>query len=178
LGNGITISGTDPSDANLIAGILVIYNPPVCARQSDGSWKWDWLVPNSNQPLPGSTASGEDEQALYQLERDWGAAGVKNDAQTIERFLADEFISNWNGKVANKKRALAEVKSNPAKIESAVGEDMKIAVFGNIAVVHGLYTERSTTQGKDTSGQYRFTEVYTKRDGRWQCVTQYGAKAQ
>jgi uncharacterized protein (TIGR02246 family) len=150
----------------------------VFARQNDGSWKWDWCVPNSSQPLPGSTASGEDEQAIYQLERDWGAAGIKNDAKTIERFLADEFISNWNGKVTNKRQALAEVTSNPAKIESAVGEDMRVAVFGNIAVVHGLYIEKSTTQGKDTSGQYRFTEVYTKRDSRWQCVTQYGTKVQ
>jgi ketosteroid isomerase-like protein len=44
--------------------------------------------------------------------------------------------------------------------------------------VDGLYIEKSTTQGKDSSARYRFTEVYTKRDGRWQCVTQYGTKLQ
>ncbi len=148
----------------------------VCARQSDGSWKWDWLVPNSNQPLPGSTASGEDEQALYQLERDWAAAIPKKDTAVVEKFLADEYVSNSEGRVQNKKQTLAEMKNNPAKIESTVNSDMKAMVFGDTAVIQGVANEKSTTNGKDTSSQWRYTELYVKRDGRWQCVTGYSAK--
>jgi uncharacterized protein (TIGR02246 family) len=150
----------------------------VLARQSDGSWKWDWLVPNSNQPLPGSTASGEDEQALFQLERDWAAAGLKKDTAVVDKFLASEFVANFDGRTQNKKQLLAEMKANPAKIESAVNTDMKATVFGNTAVVHGLYVEKSTTSGKDTSQELRYTEVYVKRDGLWQCITQYITKVQ
>lgn len=47
----------------------------VSSRQADQSWKWDWVVPNSSQPMPGATATGEDEQALFQLEQRWNAAG-------------------------------------------------------------------------------------------------------
>jgi len=46
---------------------------------------------------------------------------------------------------------LAEIKSYPAKIGSAANSDMTAMVFGDTAVVHGLFTEISTTNGKDTS---------------------------
>jgi len=147
------------------------------SRQNDGSWKWDWCVPNSSQPLPGYTATGEDEQALFQLERDWAAASLKKDAAAVEKFLADEFVSNNDGKVMNKKQVLADLRNNAAQVESAANSDMRVAVFGDTALVHGLYIEKSTTNGKDTSKQMRYTEVYLKRDGRWQCVTQYVLKA-
>ena len=136
------------------------------------------MVPNSNQPLPGSTASGEDEQALFQLERDWAAASLKKETAAVDKFLANEFVSNFDGRTQNKKQLLAEMKANPAKIESAANSEMKAMVFGDTAVVHGLYVEKSTTGGKDTSQQVRYTEVYVKRDGRWQCVTQYLTKVQ
>ena len=147
-------------------------------RQADRSWKWDWVVPNSSQPMPGATASGEDEQALFQLEQQWNAAGPTKDTAVVEKFLANEFVSNFDGRTQNKKQFLAEMKANAAKIESAANSDMRAMVFGTTAVVDGLYTEKSTTSGKDTSQRVRYTEVYVKRDGRWQCVTQYMTKVQ
>jgi uncharacterized protein (TIGR02246 family) len=150
----------------------------VCARQNDRSWKWDWLTANSNQPLPGSTASGEDEQALLQIERDWAEASVKKDAAVLDRILASEFQANYVDLVGNKKQFLSALKSNTFKYESMVCSEMKAVVFGDRAVVNGLSTEKSSMAGKDTSGQYRWTDVFVKREGRWQCVTGYGAKVQ
>jgi uncharacterized protein (TIGR02246 family) len=147
-------------------------------RQSDGSWKWDWCVPNSNQPLPGSTASGADEQALFQLERDWTEANIKKDMAALDKMLATEFQANYVGLVGNKKQVLSVLKSNTSKTESAVNSDMKSLVFGDRAIVNGLSTEKSSMAGKDTSGQYRWTDVFVKREGRWQCVTGYAAKVQ
>jgi ketosteroid isomerase-like protein len=145
----------------------------MCTRQSDGTWKWDWCVPNSSQPLPGSTASGADEHALFQLERDWAAAAIKKDTAVVDRFLADGFVSNFEGRIQNKRQVLAEMNANPAKIESGQNSEMSAMVFGDTALVRGLFREKSTTGGKDTSQQVRYAEVYVKRDGRWQCVTQY-----
>jgi hypothetical protein len=31
-------------------------------------------------------------------------------------------------------------------------------------------------EGKDTSGQNRYTDVFVKSDGHWQCVTGYSKK--
>jgi len=150
----------------------------VYARQNDGSWKQDWVVGNSDQPVPGSTASGEDEQALLQLERDWAEALVKKDTAALDKMLADEFQASIGGWVGNKKQILSVLKSNSSKTDSAVNSDMKAIVLGDRAIVNGLSTEKSTMAGKDTSGQYRWTDVFVKRDGRWQCVTGYSTKVQ
>jgi uncharacterized protein (TIGR02246 family) len=145
-------------------------------RQSDGSWKWDWCEPNSSQPMPGTTASGQDEQALYQIERDMAEALVKKDAAAWDRMLGNEFQANYASVVANKKQFLAAIKSDTTRFESVTGSGMKAFVFGDTAVVHGLSISKSSMGGKDTSGQERFTEVFVKRDGRWQCVTGYSAR--
>ena len=38
------------------------------------------------------------------------------------------------------------------------------------AIVHGLETEKSSYKGKDISGQYRFTDVFMKREGKWMAI--------
>jgi uncharacterized protein (TIGR02246 family) len=151
----------------------------IFARQADGSWKWNSTVANSNQPLPGSTASGADERALYQLERDWAEANAKKDAAVLDRILANEFQANYAGFfVGNKKQFLADLKSGKTKIESMINSEMRALVFGDTAIVHGLATVKSSTMGKSTSSQGRYTDVFVKREGRWQCVTGYAAKAE
>ena len=113
-----------------------------------------------------------------QIERDWAAALVKKDEAAIDKILATEFQANYVGMVGNKKQYLSVLKSNSSKTESAALSEMKAIVFGDRAIVNGLSTEKSSMAGKDTSGQYRWTDVFVKREGRWQCVTGYAAKVQ
>jgi len=148
------------------------------ARQNDGSWKWDSVVANSNQPLPGSTASGEDEQALYQIERDWAAAGVNSDWAALDKILAAEYVNNSDGTIRPKKQILAEMKSGASKTTSATTSEMRALVLGETGIVQGLWAEQSTRNGKDTSATYRFTDIFVKRDGRWQVATSYSPKVQ
>ncbi len=46
-------------------------------RQADGSWKWDWIMGASDQPMPGTTADGAEEQAVMQFERDGAQRGAE-----------------------------------------------------------------------------------------------------
>jgi uncharacterized protein (TIGR02246 family) len=146
------------------------------SRQNDQSWKFDSLTANSNQPLPGSTASGADERALYQIERDWAEASMKKDVAALDRILGNEFHANYGTVVGDKKQFLADYKSGRAKVESMIIGEMNAVVFGDTAVVHGLATEKGSMAGKDTSGQERFTDVFVRRDGRWQCVSGFSTK--
>ena len=147
-------------------------------RQPDGSWKAFWDIYNSDLPVADALPAGEEEQALMQIERDWGEALVKKDMTALDKMLATEFQANYVGLVGNKKQFLSVLKSETSRTESAVASDMKAIVFGDRAIVNGLTTEKSITAGKDTSGQYRWTDVFVKRDGRWQCVTGYASKVQ
>jgi ketosteroid isomerase-like protein len=146
-------------------------------RQSDGTWKCVYDMWNSDQPVSGATPSGVEEEALFQLERDWAAANLKKDMAALDKMLATEFQANYVGLVGNKKQFLSVLKSETSWTELMVS-DMKALVFGDTAIVHGLSIVKSSKAGKDTSSQERFTDVFVKREGRWQCVTGYSTKVQ
>jgi len=145
-------------------------------RQGTGPWKAVWDIYNSDLPEAGKSADGADERALMQIERDWATAAAANDAAGLDTLMADEYVGNTDGRLTPKKQAIADVKSGASKVSSAEASDLTVFVSGDRASVHGLWTEKSTLNGKDTSGQFRFTDTFIKRDGRWQAVTTFSTK--
>ena len=145
-------------------------------RQGTGPWKAVWDIYNSDLPEAGKSADGADERALMQIERDWATAAAANDAAGLDTLMADEYVGNTDGRITPKKQALADVKSGATKTSSAEASDLTVFVAGDRATVHGLWTEKSIQNGKDMSGQYRFTDTFIKRDGRWQAVTTFSTK--
>jgi ketosteroid isomerase-like protein len=140
-------------------------------RQSDGSWKWNWCVPNSNQPLPGSTANGAEEKALIQIEQDWAKAMGKPDIAAVESFLAKEWTYNTDGQIMTRSQSLAELKSGVFKVESLELKDISPHVFGDVAVVTMTAAMKGKYKGTDISGPARSTDFFVKHDGRWQAVS-------
>ncbi len=68
--------------------------------------------------------------------------------------------------MANKQEELASFETG---IDSSLLDDFKVRLYEEVAVV--MY--RLTAKGPkfDTSNnQFRYTDVFVKRDGRWQCV--------
>jgi len=149
----------------------------VYRRQSDRSWKiivdiWNSDLPPVQTFSPGSA----DEQALLQLERDWTAAWLKQDAAAMDAILAEGYVENANGQTTPKKQYVADMKAGIYKVESSEASDMRAIVFGDHAVVNGSSTSKYTMRGKDASGKSRWTDVYEKRDGRWRAVVSYIVK--
>lgn len=114
------------------------------------------------------------EQALMQMERDWTEAGLKKDAATLGKILADDWVGQGPTGIATKAEALADLKSGDNKLDSITLGDMKVRVFGDTAVVAGSDDEKSSYKGKDTSGHYTWTDVFVKRQGRWQAAASQG----
>lgn len=78
--------------------------------------------------------------------------------------------------VSNKAQGLADLKSGAAKIDSFVLGELKVRVYGDTAVVNGTDTEKSSYKGKDTSGQYSWTDVFVKQGGAWKAVNSHVTK--
>ncbi|HEX8139286.1 MAG TPA: nuclear transport factor 2 family protein [Pyrinomonadaceae bacterium] len=117
------------------------------------------------------------EQSLMQTEQELADAILKGDVSPFERTLADTFsFTAPDGGMQNKTQFLADLKSGALKMESTKNDEMKVQVYGDAAVV----TYRSTDKGKykefDISGQYRWTDVFVKRGGRWQLVSTQGTR--
>jgi uncharacterized protein (TIGR02246 family) len=119
------------------------------------------------------------EQALIKLEREWAEALVKADVAALDRVMADDWsMTNWDGRTQTKAQSIAEIKSGANKFEVVSVGDIKVRVFGDAAVVTLAQTEKSQERGKDSSGRYLFTDVWVKRDGRWQAVATHGTKSE
>lgn len=134
-----------------------------------------WGQASPPKAAPAKSASAEQE--LIKLEQDWAKAIVARDIQTLDRIEADDwFYTDPDGNVITKAQDSAELKSGAYVATSFVADDMKARVYGETAVVTGRNTETSTYKGKDTSGQYRWTDTWVKQAGRWQCVATHSSK--
>ena len=126
---------------------------------------------------PAQTETGKVEQELIKLENGWAENILKNDIAFFDRILADGYTeADSEGNVNTKSQYIANFKSNTFVVTSAVLDDINVRVYGDTAVVTGRNTMKGQYKGKDDSGQYRWTDIWVKRDGRWQCVAGHGSR--
>jgi ketosteroid isomerase-like protein len=131
------------------------------------------------QAKPAAPAKGASvEQELIKLENDWNDAMVKRDMAALNRIVTDDWttIDPDDGTIMTKAQSLADLKSGEDVYTSAVGDEWKVRVYGDAAVVLSRETVKEQYKGKDVSGQYRFTDTWIKKAGRWQCVASAGTK--
>jgi len=122
----------------------------------------------------GAQVANPAERDILKLENDWSTAWEKKDTAFLQKLFADEYLStDHEGTTSTKAQDLANVAQTTTT--SFALTDMKVHVYGDTAVVTGLNTLKATFKGKDISGAYRFTDVFVKRDGRWQVVATQGS---
>jgi ketosteroid isomerase-like protein len=114
---------------------------------------------------------------LTRVEEAWNAAMVRSDPSALKALLAEEYTStDFLGVLRNREQDLADLKSGAYKTESATLTELKVRAYGEVAVVTGVNTLKGTENGKPLDGRHRFTDVFVKRDGRWQCVATQGTR--
>ena len=159
-----------PKDATLAAEAASGHWMAVLRREAGGGWKWDWVMANSDRPLPGMTADGAEEQALLQIERDFATAAKNRDIAYFERTLAKEYAQVADGKPVDVAAQLAELKSGAIQFESITLRGLRAHVFGDAAIVSMEAESKGTYKGKPFSETSRGVDFFAKRDGRWQVV--------
>jgi ketosteroid isomerase-like protein len=131
-------------------------------------------------------AYGEEKKSAYtvaadavkQLEHDWVDATKANDADKFAVLLADDWVGlGPDGATRTKKEAVADVKSGAQKLEAFEFGPMHVKVLGNVAIVQGTDTEKSSMKGKDTSGKWVWMDVFVKAGDKWVAVRSQAAMA-
>jgi ketosteroid isomerase-like protein len=126
-----------------------------------GRWQ---VVSNAGHPL-------DDQGVLAYMEREWNDAALKHDASWFERNYAFDAsdISSRTGAIMTKAQAVADARTDKTTFQSLELSDLNVRIEGNTAVVTGVNHEVGRdAQGKVMDRRVRFTDVYIKRDGRWQ----------
>ncbi|MBA3769534.1 MAG: nuclear transport factor 2 family protein [Blastocatellia bacterium] len=128
--------------------------------------------------LVGSVSYGQKmttEQTLMKMEQEMADAIVKNDTSVWDKYsAANSVFTDPGGMMMNKAESMAMFKSGDLKIESTKISDMKVQMYGNTAIVTYKTDDKLTWKGKDMSGEYRWTDVFSKMGGKWKLVAGQG----
>jgi uncharacterized protein (TIGR02246 family) len=109
------------------------------------------------------------QREILQVEEQVFAAVKNQDTESLRRILTDDFVyrSPGNDEVA-KDDFLKLSASFPFKIVSIRGEEMKVNVYGDTAVLTGLQLARTRNdEGKEETSAVMFTDVFVKQNGKW-----------
>ena len=113
----------------------------------------------------------EAEDELLKVEKEFAETIVKNDLEGLGRVVADDWIIiDPNGEIVDRARFFEVIKSGSLTHEIMDSEDLRVRIYGDSAVVTAVTRTKGKFMGQEFSTQERATDVFVKRDGRWQCV--------
>ena len=97
---------------------------------------------------------------------------MKGDASFIKNLEADDYsIIESDGAVTTKAQDVKAVTDKTFVLKSATMSDVKVRMLGDSnAVVTCMLKMSGTDEGKDFSGDYRGTDVFEKKNGKWMAV--------
>jgi len=117
------------------------------------------------------------EQQLMELENSWARAYVTGDAPFLEKLFAEEYLFTDNdGQTFTRADDIGAAKSGEFKMTRFKLDALKVHVYKDFATVTGVNDFAATYKGEDASCKCRFTDVFVKRDGRWQVVASHVSK--
>jgi len=120
--------------------------------------------PRSSERSAGAASGVED------ADREFARALVKADVVAIASTLADTYtFTDPTGRVSTKEDVLKGFKHGSIKIESHDLSELKVQVYGRVAVETGLLTSKAMRDGRNSGGT-RFTRVWLKQNGQWKTV--------
>lgn len=115
------------------------------------------------------------EQSLMKMEEEMAADLLAGKTASFEKYLApNATLVDPGGMLMNRAETLALFKSGDLKFESSKIDDMKVALYGNTAVVTYRTTDKGKFKDQDISGQVRWTDTWTKIGGKWLLVAGQG----
>lgn len=116
---------------------------------------------------------------LIQLEREMMVAVRDHDRDVLERVIADDFLltsSESNGPLAPKQAYIRTAMDEKLlTVDSFRFHDFRIRVYGDVALVHSRLDWRSTFLGQPWISDFLMTDVWVRRDGRWQIVSRHAS---
>jgi ketosteroid isomerase-like protein len=140
----------------------------------DVEWLAEYTPGGKTSPAAknsGASNTAAIEQELLKLDRQWLDAYEKGDTASLARIEADEFTVTYaDGKVLTKAQDIELAKKSTAAELKLSTEDAKVRVYGDTAVITGILVQKMKEGEKEVTVRERYTDVWAKRNGRWQAV--------
>ena len=118
--------------------------------------------------------ASSDEIQIRQLERAWNQAEANQEVKEVSNLVDDTLVyTDYDGSIMNKTEYLKWVAAPEQKADHLYDEGLTVHVYGNAAVVNGIYRESGTNKGKHYVIRSRYTDTWIRRDGTWRCVASH-----
>lgn len=160
-----------------VIGLAVVLSLSGCQRATAPTNLADGRATAS--PTPEQIDTAAIEAQITKLERDWASSPKNRDAETVRRVLADDVVITYpDGTTGTKADEVKTIESGAVTMDSWELLDPKVTVLnadsafitGRGVIKNGKYTDPNTKKSIDISGEFRFLDVYARRNGRWQAV--------
>ena len=119
----------------------------------------------------------EDRAELARLEEEWMGAMQRRDADRLEELVAPEF-----------RFTAIHLDPDPMTREQWIGaalggytissfyfDEVDVEVAGDTGVVHARYSQIASYNGRNLSAMFRLTDVWSRREDRWQVVVRHSS---
>jgi ketosteroid isomerase-like protein len=125
------------------------------------------------------------EKEVIKLEKDWADSNKTHNAEAVRNLVADDAVIVYpDGSVATKADEVKTIESGAITADAFEMIDPKVTVVnadsafitGRSVIRNGKYKDATTKKTIDISGEYRFLDVYSRRNGKWQAVASQATK--
>ncbi len=171
----MVLSGKDQQGA-MIRGTWKPVNGEVrevAVKSTDGGKSWEsWfdIVFRKSASLASAddNDSRDDRNIVAALDSQYQAAVKQNDAVTMGRILADDFVLvTSSGKIYTKAQLLKEARDARTIYEHQEDTDKTVRLWGDIAIVTAKLWEKGTEDGKPFDYKFWFSDVYRRTPQGW-----------
>lgn len=101
-------------------------------------------------------------------------AVAKADLPALDRILSPGVVfTTATGRVMDKKAVLAMLASPDTRYESVESDQVKRTITGDLAIETGRVRVRGTRLGQPINETQRYTDVWVRREGRWQLAAEH-----
>jgi ketosteroid isomerase-like protein len=165
------------SAALVVVGLVMVLSLAGCQRAQAPTNLAEGHAAASPTPEKIDTAAIEAE--LIKLEREWADAFKTGNADAARRVMADDItIINPDGSASSKAGEVQAIQDKLVTMESWEILEPKVTVLdannafvtGRGVIKNGKSKAPGSKQTVDISGEYRFLDVYARREGKWQAV--------
>jgi len=123
----------------------------------------------------GQNTEKDEVGHIQALETAWNHALEAKDANALNMLLANTMVSvDIDGSVTNKSEFLAGIKAPDYQPSQAVTEQSSVQIYGDAAVVVGVFRVKGMDKGRAYTHRERFVDTWIKSNGTWQCVATTG----
>ena len=120
----------------------------------------------------------EVEREILTLEEELTETEMRLDVEALDRIYADDImVTAPIGLCVDKPTVMTEVRlaADKAKVERYDKDDLKVRAYGDTAVTSYRITAKARFEETDINAQFCITNVWMKRQGRWQIVARHTA---